>query len=436
MLSETISPPVPDSTTTHNSGTNRISGGKSLPLFYLQLRGLLLLALAAYWALYPASENADIVAATLSYAILTFLVLISLITLITGIITRKKIHVRAYVKNKRAKEFDTYSGEESTIVYTAHLPGVLPFFQYELTGYFEPESLERTLHVVRGKLDSTASLEENVCFPHRGVWSLDMLSVAFGDRFGLTSFKYELRAPAFHKDIKISPPVVEATNLPVLSSTQTTGDEISAEHDRRGDFLDIKPYHPADGTRRILWKIFARSGELLSRHPERTYTPEGEILMYLPAGKSDDLLCGFILKNLEHLEDRGMAFRIRCEGQLSGTEDARTISEARTLLIQSVWDSEHFDLQRTCQEIQPLISSMSSSIYLPISSHRLASQPFNNLLQRLAGYLSSKGATPSFLVLSTAQRDEERTRSQREDDVHRFNAICASRGWKCNVIYL
>jgi hypothetical protein len=69
-----------------------------------------------------------------------------------------------------------------------------------------------------------------------------------------------------------------------------------------GDRVDARPYTPSDPARMILWKVYARSRELLVRTPEPARAPERAPLLYLVAGPEDGAAAA--------------TARVLCEGRL------------------------------------------------------------------------------------------------------------------------
>lgn len=55
-----------------------------------------------------------------------------------------------------------------------------------------------------------------------------------------------------------------------------------------GDRVDMRHYVPGDPLKLALWKIFARTGELMVRVPERAISPSWRIVAYLPAAELDE----------------------------------------------------------------------------------------------------------------------------------------------------
>jgi hypothetical protein len=96
----------------------------------------------------------------------------------------------------------------------------------------------------------------------------------------------------------------------------------------QGDRLDIRNYSQGDPMRYILWKVYARTGELVVRTPERAYQPTKKMLAYLIVSPEDQVAAGMAL--------------VALQGDLLGTEwhfgvdgSSTTISE-RDLAMQAV----------------------------------------------------------------------------------------------------
>jgi uncharacterized protein (DUF58 family) len=55
-----------------------------------------------------------------------------------------------------------------------------------------------------------------------------------------------------------------------------------------GDRAEIRRYAPGDSARDVLWKTFARTGQLMVRRPERAIEPAKQVSAYLMAGARDE----------------------------------------------------------------------------------------------------------------------------------------------------
>jgi hypothetical protein len=228
---------------------------------------------------------------------------------------------------------------------------------------------------------------------------------------------------------------------------------------RQGEPFDIKSYHPSDGVKRIVWKAFAKRGELLSRHPEASMTPEGFVVLLTIAGKEGDKACAQVVAYAESLARLNLEIIASCEGA-NGRSAARSPEALRELLIDSVWDarpeqSDH--LQRDsaslldyCVQLTPSLKV--SKLLLFVSAERLAMPGQARQIEDLAAWLSAQGITPVFCLshpsenvgltsrsklsklsrlLITPEIDESEANSARS--YHTFLSSCLQRHWEVYV---
>ena len=74
-----------------------------------------------------------------------------------------------------------------------------------------------------------------------------------------------------------------------LAACLSSGDLVSHPWGpARGDLIDSRPYTRSDPARLILWKVYARTRELVVRAPEQARSPDQQPLVYLVAGPADD----------------------------------------------------------------------------------------------------------------------------------------------------
>jgi hypothetical protein len=137
--------------------------------------------------------------------------------------------------------------------------------------------------------DATSNVSRaSTVFPHRGIWIIDNTLVEFCDRFKLWVFSINIQLEEQKASFIVYPPIISSSTYPIVQSTEREGDTSISTSQTSGDMYDIKRYHPSDGMRKIIWKVFARSGQLLSRHPEPTMTPEGKSIIFACGGTFND----------------------------------------------------------------------------------------------------------------------------------------------------
>jgi hypothetical protein len=78
-----------------------------------------------------------------------------------------------------------------------------------------------------------------------------------------------------------------------LAACLATGDLLSHPYaPARGDLIDARLYTRSDPARLILWKVYARTRQLLVRAPEQARSPDRHPLVYFVAGPHDDAAAG------------------------------------------------------------------------------------------------------------------------------------------------
>jgi hypothetical protein len=98
-----------------------------------------------------------------------------------------------------------------------------------------------------------------------------------------------------------------------------------------GERLDLRGYVPGDPTRFMLWKVFAKTRQLVVRTPERAQSPARRSVAYLVTGPGDEAAAGVTRRAVE-TGALGPAFVLGADGT---AETARTPDEAMELIARS-----------------------------------------------------------------------------------------------------
>lgn len=207
--------------------------------------------------------------------------------------------LRAELRFDSARALSKRPVDAGILLYGAGLP---PLFTLRVSREFEHDGPDSPVHVVRGRAvdDGRRPLVDSVIFPHRGYWAVKSLHIELRDDFGVTAFKWSV---SVESGVEVSAPTLNVRPLPIVAASSRAGDELHLSRERSGDLFDIKPYDPSDGVKRILWKTYAKSGQLVVRRPEPAVIPEGEVAIYLVAEPEDDHVAGALLGYLEQLEE-------------------------------------------------------------------------------------------------------------------------------------
>ena len=110
-----------------------------------------------------------------------------------------------------------------------------------------------------------------------------------GDVFGLTKVSFEIEEEA---KVRALPSVGGLKQMHVVRSL-AGGDALShPDGSPEGERIDLRRYVPGDPIRFILWKVFAKTRELIIRTPERALSSARQTVAYLVAGHGDEAAAG------------------------------------------------------------------------------------------------------------------------------------------------
>jgi len=271
-------------------------------------RGVAAFAVAVGLIQFVAVPEKDLVASILGGSIL----LILIVVLFAGFILRRKLRDEVKVSLFFPKG-RLVSRERVSSGFQLVGSNIFPFFSLHLTRKFLQPGVISPTHSLRGSTDSSGQrrLLDAPVFPHRGLWQLGAASFSLQDRLGLSRFCWETE---LLQTIEISPPIIGIRPLPIIAASAQSGDLHTQARERAGDMFDIKTYDPSDGIKRILWKTFAKSRQLVVRRPEPAVLPEGEMPIYLVAAKDEDEVAGAFLGYLRQLEQANVVVLFGSDG--------------------------------------------------------------------------------------------------------------------------
>lgn len=367
----------------------------------LTARGIAPVLYFLYLLIVPAAHMADIVAAVIGLSLL-LLVLITVFYAIWG--SRrlmKNLDLEMFVEGSRFKgdtrEFQ--SNKPGRIVLRIGGIKISPFFSLEIDLIIMPR-LELAVGCrINSYTNPTVVFPMTVTYPHRGIWVIKEAKFTYGDKAGLCkiSWQKEIDIP-----VKVSPPLLLETKIPPISSCRKPGDLSTDLHKRSGDPFDLKRHHPSDGIKRIIWKVFAKRGELIARHPEAAFAPEGQTVVFVHAAPEDDLVCGEAVCYLQKLEEAGIDVYVGCTGQ-EEFDIARSALDAKKLFIETAWSSLSgspvADLQKLLDRATELLPNTDIDqvvVFLP--KRLLASKESAKLCAVLGNELEVYGIKPFFIL--------------------------------------
>jgi hypothetical protein len=132
-------------------------------------------------------------------------------------------------------------------------------------------------------------LREEVIASRRGRVGAVVRELEVGDIFGLAQIRLRLTE---QRKVRFVPSVGQLKRVDVIRG-MSGGDDIShPEGPQEGELYDLRAYTPGDPIRFVLWKVFARTRQLVVRAPERALSPIKQTCAYLVAGNGDEPAAG------------------------------------------------------------------------------------------------------------------------------------------------
>ncbi len=123
----------------------------------------------------------------------------------------------------------------------------------------------------------------------RGLCDEVVRKVDIGDAFGLTKISFRMRE---ERDVRFYPSVGNLRKMDVVRSIASGEDMPHPGGQPEGERADLRRYNPGDPVRFILWKVFAKTREIVIRTPERAIAPARQTCAYLVAGAGDEAAAG------------------------------------------------------------------------------------------------------------------------------------------------
>lgn len=187
--------------------------------------------------------------------------------------------------------------------------------------WVEP-SVETTLHRRRGWW------QERVVPSRRGEADRVVRDIVVSDAFGIARVRFQ------HTQERRFRALPNKGGLGQLHVVQglAGGDAMAhPEGQPLGDRFDMRHYNPGDPIRFVLWKVFAKSRELVIRTPEQAISPIQQTIAYLVTGPGDEAAAGAARVVVDHAA-LGGDWALGADG-LAG--EARSRSDALNAIVRS-----------------------------------------------------------------------------------------------------
>lgn len=136
---------------------------------------------------------------------------------------------------------------------------------------------------------ASGKLHEEVLPSRRALVESITRDVSVSDVFGISKVTFPIHEK---RDVRFSPSVGALRSMHVVRSMSGGNDIAHPDGPPEGERLDMRNYVPGDPIRFILWKVFARTRQLVVRTPERAIAPVRQTVAYLVAGDGDEPAAG------------------------------------------------------------------------------------------------------------------------------------------------
>jgi hypothetical protein len=414
----------------------------------LTARSFIFLLFCAYLFVGPVPQSSDIVAAALGCGLLALFLAIVIATLLQALYAQRRLALELYPPDEPIT-----SGQSTRAVLKFSPLRLLPGMVLECRLACVHEGIAiPTIAMFKG-LPADHRVAIDIIAPHRGNWDIHGVRCAVGDLTGFIRVSWTI---PLDSSLIVNPPNQPDTLLPLVSSTQRAGDMVTDAVHRLGDPFDIKPYHPSDGIKKIIWKAFAKRGELLSRHAEASMTPEGFVALFVVAQPTDDDVCGKALAYVNALTELKLDLLLSCEGN-NGRAPGRNVETCQELLIDSTWDAQRSSSASLASDLQSLFDACTQTgvavtlrtIVVFCSGTRMAGPDGAELMRTISQWMEERQMQPVFFLtqptLSADTNQSAWTRKARDilvepvsptnsqasaDRYQRFLSTCLSKQWE------
>jgi hypothetical protein len=283
--------------------------------FPLTLLGTVCLSLSLYLSLVYAHDHKDQILSTLI-----------ILAIFQGILSLL-IYVEMYRVRRLLKTYAALPPLEAEVdqdVLTGfRMPNWqwIPFFQLKIQ-WISPPIREYDLVLDQG------ALAELVCFSRRGQLDCIERTLILEDVFGLTSVSWNwMQKSTFSilpKSVRLDPQSVR--------QVQEGEDESDSTGTPQGDYLELRRYQPGDPLKLVMWRVYARSRQLMVRAPERALSLKDDLVAYFITDPSDESSASTARAYLEQ-KLLGEDFTFFADGTLGGATNSAT---AQLALLHSI----------------------------------------------------------------------------------------------------
>jgi hypothetical protein len=171
-------------------------------------------------------------------------------------------------------------------------------------------------------------LQEEITPERRTLTERIVRRVEVGDVFGLCRLAFRVHEA---RTLRFLPSKGSLEQVHIIRSIAGGDDVYDPSGNPDGERVDTRAYSQGDPIRLVLWKVFARSRQLVVRTPERAFSVARKTIAFLVAGEGDEPAAGAARVAIES-GALGATWVLGADGN---AHDATTVIEALDVLARS-----------------------------------------------------------------------------------------------------
>jgi len=250
---------------------------RGVDLFPVTRLGLVVVAAATLCLMHYGLKELDLVLLVVGGAFLALTVLGLVAVTLTSLILSRSLAGRP----PGTQTIDVECGHPHRTGFSIGAVHYIPFVSVSWS-WVSPQGRVQTV-VERGRVI------EEVTGLRRGIVSGVTRRFVVRDAFGLSEVAWTGND---EQPLRFTPSVGALENIEVLRGMSVGEDLPHPEAAAQGGPFDMRHYTPGDPIRFVLWKVFAKSRDLIVRTPERALAPAQQTSAYLVTGQADEAAAG------------------------------------------------------------------------------------------------------------------------------------------------
>ncbi len=247
-------------------------------------------------------------------AIAVGLAVMSLVLVLLGAVV---VFVRVRTQ-KRGESISTECGVPSTTGFSLPSLWWLPMIDVKWT-WLSPTA-EVVVRTERGRHRELVTAER------RGHYVEVVRRIEVGDAFGFARVAFRAKE---ERGLSFFPSMGSLKRIDVARSLASGEDRPHPGGQPEGERADLRRYAPGDPVRFILWKVFARTRDLIVRTPEQAISPSRQTIAYLVTGEADEPAAGTARVAIE-TGALGSGWCIGTDGYEQGAKDLKSAMDLLT----------------------------------------------------------------------------------------------------------